>query len=245
MMHGTARAGGPMGGAGVGTAYDSAANRALITGANVTSMITRLGGDPSRSPRRTTRCRRSRSARSARHPGHDQHRSAPPLPVRARRERHRGQFSQWPETLGFAALGDAALDAPVRRHRAAGVSRRRHPHGAVAASRPRHRAAVERASTARSARTPISPAAWCARTSRASSTALSGVDSCAVLLTVVKHWVGYGAAKEGFDSHNYVRPLRDVLRAEPRRITSARSSARSRRTSRGVMPTYSILEGAT
>src|SRR5689334_21671641 len=46
MMHGTARSGGPMGGAGVGTGYDTAANRTLIEGAKVNSMITRLGGDP-------------------------------------------------------------------------------------------------------------------------------------------------------------------------------------------------------
>jgi beta-glucosidase len=62
--------------------------------------------------------------------------------------------------------------------------------------------------------------------------------------TVVKHWVGYGAAKEGFDSHNYygrfatfpganfeyhVRPFLPAFAANVA----------------GVMPTYSILEGAT
>jgi beta-glucosidase len=62
--------------------------------------------------------------------------------------------------------------------------------------------------------------------------------------TVVKHWVGYGAAKEGFDSHSHygryatfpggrldyhVRPFLGAFAA---RVA-------------GVMPTYSILEGAT
>jgi len=46
MMHGTARGAGPMAMAGVGTSYDTAANRALIDGTKVTSMITRLGGMP-------------------------------------------------------------------------------------------------------------------------------------------------------------------------------------------------------
>src|SRR5258705_9090186 len=46
MMHGTARSGGPMGGAGGGTAYATPPNRALVEGAKVNSMITRLGGDP-------------------------------------------------------------------------------------------------------------------------------------------------------------------------------------------------------
>ena len=46
MMHGTARGVGPLAVAGVGTRYDTTANRALIDGAKVTSMITRVGGDP-------------------------------------------------------------------------------------------------------------------------------------------------------------------------------------------------------
>src|SRR6185503_14098287 len=46
MMHGTARSAGPMGRVGIGTGYDTAASRELIDGAKVTSMITRLRGDP-------------------------------------------------------------------------------------------------------------------------------------------------------------------------------------------------------
>jgi beta-glucosidase len=71
----------------------------------------------------------------------------------------------------------------------------------------------------------------------------SGVDSVGVA-TVVKHWVGYGAADKGWDSHNYygrfatfpgqnleyhVRPFLGALGAHVA----------------GVMPTYSILTGAT
>jgi beta-glucosidase len=70
----------------------------------------------------------------------------------------------------------------------------------------------------------------------------NGVDSVGVA-TIVKHWVGYGAAKLGYDSHNYygrfatfpaqnlayhVRPFRGAFEAHVA----------------GVMPTYSILEGA-
>src|SRR5882762_5174532 len=46
MMHGTARAIGPMGGAGAGSQYDTAANRALIDSVHVNSMITRLNSNP-------------------------------------------------------------------------------------------------------------------------------------------------------------------------------------------------------
>jgi beta-glucosidase len=69
------------------------------------------------------------------------------------------------------------------------------------------------------------------------------VDTGSVL-TVVKHWVGYGAATEGYDSHSFygrfatfpgqnldyhVRPFLGAFAAK----------------AAGVMPTYSILEGAT
>ena len=69
-----------------------------------------------------------------------------------------------------------------------------------------------------------------------------GVDSVGVA-TVVKHWVGYGAAKEGYDSHNFygryatfpgqnlAYHVRPFLGAFAARVA-------------GVMPTYSILEGA-
>lgn len=45
MMHGTARTTGGVGIPGMGGAYDSVANRALIDSAKVTSLITRLNGD--------------------------------------------------------------------------------------------------------------------------------------------------------------------------------------------------------
>ena len=71
----------------------------------------------------------------------------------------------------------------------------------------------------------------------------TGLDTGSVV-TVVKHWVGYGAAKDGFDSHNFygrfatftgpnldyhIRPFLGAFAAH----------------AAGVMPTYSILQGAT
>ena len=47
MMHGTARAVGPMSMAGVGAQYDATANRVLIDSGHVASMITRLRAAPS------------------------------------------------------------------------------------------------------------------------------------------------------------------------------------------------------
>jgi beta-glucosidase len=71
----------------------------------------------------------------------------------------------------------------------------------------------------------------------------NGVDSNGVV-TVVKHWVGYGAAKDGWDSHLYYGrvatfPAHD-LEYHIRPFLGAFAAHAA-----GVMPTYSILEGAT
>src|SRR5258705_3373528 len=109
MMHGTSRSGGPMGGAGVGTAYDTAANRALIESAKVNSMITRLGGDPATLAAQDNALQQLAEGT----------RLGIPLTISTDPRHHfqyvlgatvtAGKFSQWPEALGLAAIGDAAL----------------------------------------------------------------------------------------------------------------------------------------
>jgi beta-glucosidase len=70
-----------------------------------------------------------------------------------------------------------------------------------------------------------------------------GADTAGVL-AVVKHWVGYGAAKHGFDSHSAYGRFATfpggnlAYHARPFQGAFAAGVA-------GVMPTYSILEGAT
>src|SRR4051812_15814268 len=109
MMHGTARSGGPMATAGVGSAYDTAAARALIDSIKVSSMITRLGGDPVTLAEQHTLLQ-SIAERT---------RLGIPITISTDPRHHfqyvlgasvtAGRFSQWPETLGFAALDDTAL----------------------------------------------------------------------------------------------------------------------------------------
>jgi len=63
-------------------------------------------------------------------------------------------------------------------------------------------------------------------------------------VTVVKHWVGYGAANDGFDSHSYYGRFATftgpnlAYHVQPFLGAFAAHVA-------GVMPTYSILQGAT
>ncbi|HWE42649.1 MAG TPA: glycoside hydrolase family 3 N-terminal domain-containing protein, partial [Gemmatimonadaceae bacterium] len=242
MMHGTARSGGPMGVAGVGVQYDTAANRALIDGAKVTSMITRLGGPPASLA----------AASNALQQLAEGTRLGIPLTISTDPRNHfqfvlgasvtAGQFSQWPETLGFAALGDTALmrrfgDVARQEYRAVGIQMALSPQADLA-TEPRW---------SRINGTFGEDAALAGPLVRAYVEGFqhgaNGVDSVGVA-TIVKHWVGYGAAKLGYDSHNHygryatfpgqnlayhVRPFLGAFEAHVA----------------GVMPTYSILEGAT
>ena len=242
MMHGTARGVGPMAMAGVGTTYDTAANRALIDGAKVTSMITRLGGEPAALA----------AQNNAMQEIAERTRLGIPVTVSTDPRHHfqyvlgasitEGQFSQWPETLGFAALGDTALmkrfgDVARQEYRAVGIHMALSPQADLATEPRWSRINGTFGEDADLAGRLV--AAYVAGFQHGTR----GVDSVGVQ-TVVKHWVGYGAAKEGFDSHNYygrfatfpganfeyhVRPFLPAFAANVA----------------GVMPTYSILEGAT
>lgn len=242
MMHGTARAAGAMGGAGVGIAYDSTANRALIDGAKVNSMITRLGGDPA-----TLAVQDNALQEIA-----ERSRLGIPLTISTDPRHHfqyvlgasvtAGRFSQWPEALGFAAIGDAGLmrrfgDIARQEYRAVGIQMALSPQADLS-TEPRW---------SRINGTFGEDADLAGRMVRAYVEGFQhgskGADTGGVL-TVVKHWVGYGAAATGYDSHNYygrkatysgnnlpyhVKPFLGAFAAHVA----------------GVMPTYSILEGAT
>lgn len=242
MMHGTARTGGPTGGVGFGQAYDTVANRALIDSVKVNSMITRLNADP------VTLARQNNALQQIA----ENTRLGIPLTISTDPRSHfqfvvgatsqAGGFSQWPEALGFGALGDTALmrlfgDIARQEYRAVGIHMALSPQADLA-TEPRW---------GRIAGTFGEDAALAERMVQAYVAGFQhgtgGLDTGSVI-TVVKHWVGYGAAKDGFDSHNYygrfavfpgkkldyhIRPFLGAFAAH----------------AAGVMPTYSILEGAT
>ncbi len=247
MMHGTARTPNEMGVPGAGGAYDTAVNRALIDSAKVTSMITRLGGDP-----RSLAAQNNALQEIAEHT-----RLGIPLTISTDPRSHfqyvpgasvrSNQFSQWPEPLGLAAIGDASLvrrfgDIARREYRAVGIQMALSPQADVA-TEPRW---------SRVNGTFGEDAALAERMVRAYVEGFQhgtrGVDSAAVA-TVVKHWVGYGAAREGYDSHNYYGRFatfgtapngKSHLAYHVRPFLGAFAAGVA-----GVMPTYSILEGAT
>lgn len=241
MMHGTARSAGPMGMVGVGTSYDTAGNRALIDGAKVTSMITRLGGGPG-SLATESNVLQEIAERT---------RLGIPITISSDPRHHfqyvvgasvsEGQFSQWPETLGLAALGDTALvrrfaDIARQEYRAVGIHMALSPQADLA-TEPRW---------SRINGTFGEDADLAGRMVRAYVAGFqhgtTGADSAGVL-TIVKHWVGYGAAKDGYDSHNYYGRFATFpgknFEYHVRPFLSAFAVHVA-----GVMPTYSILEGA-
>lgn len=242
MMHGTARSVGPMGRVGVGTEYDVAEMTALLRDTGINSYITRLGGA---APALAAENNKLQEAAEGTRLG---------IPVTVSTDpRHHfqfvlgasvqsAQFSQWPEPLGFAALRDTALmrrfgDIARQEYRAVGIHMTLSPQADLA-TEPRWsrmngtfgedpqlagelvRAYVEGFQHGR-----------------------RGTDSAGVL-AIVKHWVGYGASKDGFDGHNYYGRFAPVsgnaLATHVRPFLGAFAINVA-----GVMPTYSILEGAT
>ncbi len=151
-----------------------------------------------------------------------------------------GGFTLWPDTLGFAALGNADLvrqfgDIARREYRAVGIHMALSPQADVG-SEPRW---------SRFSATFGSDPATISRLVGAYVEGFQGGKNGLTrdgVATVVKHWVGYGAEPEGFDGHNYYG--RDVHLSEASFADHVRAfdgafAARSA----GVMPTYVVLHG--
>lgn len=148
-------------------------------------------------------------------------------------------FSVWPETTGLAAIGDAATvrrfaDIARREYRAVGIHMALSPMADLATEPRWPRINGTFGEDAQLARRLVGAYVEGFQGGREGA----GSDGVA---SVVKHWVGYGAAAEqGFDSHNpygryaafpggnfaqHIVPFEDAFAAQVA----------------GVMPTYSIL----
>ncbi|WP_031295840.1 glycoside hydrolase family 3 protein [Sphingobium ummariense] len=151
-----------------------------------------------------------------------------------------GGFTLWPDTLGFAALGDANLvrrfgDIARQEYRAVGIHMALSPQADVG-SEPRW---------SRFSATFGSDPAAISRLAGAYVEGFQGGASGVTregVATVVKHWVGYGAEPNGFDGHNYYGghvTLSETSFADHVRAFEGPLAARSE----GVMPTYVALRG--
>jgi beta-glucosidase len=151
-------------------------------------------------------------------------------------------FSQWPETLGLAAIGDKDLvrrfgDIARQEYRAVGI----------------HMALSPQADLATEPRWPRTTGTFGSRASAVSDLVGAYVEgfqhgkegvSTDGVATIVKHWVGYGAQPNGFDAHSYYGRFAKLSDASFAQHVAAFQGALEAH-SAGVMPAYPILQGVT
>ncbi len=240
MMHGTAPSVGPGSGMGVGSQYDLDRAREMIDKRKVVTFITRLAGDPVRLAGENNKLQEI--AESGR--------LGIPATISTDPRNHfqfvlgasvsAGGLSKWPETLGLAAIGDAALtrrfgDIARQEYRAVGIQEALSPQVDLASDPrwPRINGTFgEDAQLSKSM-----AEAYVAGFQNGEN----GINKDSVV-AVAKHWVGYGAAKDGYDSHNaYGRHATFPGNNFAEHLIPFEGAFKAK--VGGVMPTYSILDG--
>ncbi|WJV52214.1 glycoside hydrolase family 3 N-terminal domain-containing protein [Prodigiosinella aquatilis] len=241
MMHGSAPTAGSVTGA--GTTYDFVAAKEMIVGKHVNSFITRLSGEkPAQMAEENNQLQQiAENTRLG-------------IPITISTDPRNsfqyltgatvasGKFSKWPETLGIAAIGDETLarhyaDIIRQEYRAVGITEALSPQADLATEPrwPRINGTFgeDPALTKKMVRGYIT----------GMQNGENGLNDQSVI-SIVKHWVGYGAAQDGWDSHNaygkYAVFSKNNLQQHIEPFTGAFEAHVA-----GVMPTYSILKHAT
>ncbi|WP_226938965.1 glycoside hydrolase family 3 protein [Janthinobacterium sp. FT14W] len=201
MMHGTAPTVSDPSGIGLGGAYDLAALQDLVVKQYVNTFITRMAGDTANMADQYNKLQAL--SETSRHG----------IPVSISTDpRHHFQytvgasagtkgFSQWPETLGLAAIGDDALvrrfgDIARQEYLAVGITQALSPQADLATEPRWSRINGTFGEDADLAKRMVQ------HYIEGFQDGNTGLHDGSVV-AVVKHWVGYGATKEGFDGHNY------------------------------------------
>jgi beta-glucosidase len=242
MVHGTLPGVGPMASIGTGAEYDLAKVRKFITEDHVNTFITRLNTSAA------TFAKQNNEVQAIAE-------SSPwgiPVTISSDPRHHFEQvlgatmqdraFSMWPEPLGFAAANDPELtrrfgDVVRQEYEAVGIRESLAPQADLA-TEPRWARANgtfgEDADTAK-------------RMVEAYVTGIQngadGLNSGSVV-AVVKHWAGYGAAKDGWDGHNYYGRYAEFSGHNFEQHLIPFTGAFAAHVG-GVMPTYSILQNVT
>ena len=238
LVHGTLATVGASVGRGTG-GYDESKVRAFIGDAHINSFITRLSGTAEFLANQNNRIQELAEST----------RLGVPVTISTDPRNHfeyiagasvqAGSFSKWPELLGFAAAGDENLvrsfaDIARQEYLAVGIRETLSPQADLATDPrwPRINGTFgEDAETAR-------------RLLRAYvegfQAGKSGPNPSSVL-AIVKHWVGYGAQKDGWDSHNYYGRFADFPGNNFAYHVIPFTGAFDANVA-GVMPTYSILQ---
>lgn len=238
MVHGTLPSSGPLAPLGVGKEYDLVKVRQFIDEDHVSTFITRLNGSAEFFAKQNNEVQAI--AESSRW--------GIPVTISSDPRHHFEQvlgatmqdraFSMWPEALGFAAVNDPALtrrfgDVVRQEYEAVGIRESLAPQADLA-TEPRwariNGTFGEDADTAK----------------RMMEAYVAGIQNGAdglnagSVVAVVKHWVGYGAAKDGWDGHNYYGRFADFSGHNFLQHLIPFTGAFAVHAG-SVMPTYSVL----
>lgn len=241
MMHGTIQTVDGLPGIGNGSTLDSALMSTFIQTKGVNSFISRMSGDAA------TLAAGHNSLQALAEGA----RLAIPVSVSSDPRNHfdntvgqsvaAGSFSKWPQPLGFAAIGDVALtrqfaDIARREYRAVGLHVALSPQADLATEPrwPRVFGTFGEDVDTVSAHVGAYVEGFQAGT--------GGIRRDSVV-AVVKHWVGYGAAKDGWDSHNPYGRFMTFPGANFAAHVRAFDGAFAAKAG-AVMPTYSMPEGS-
>ena len=148
-------------------------------------------------------------------------------------------FSMWPEPLGFAALNDPELtrrfgDVVRQEYEAVGIRESLAPQAGLATEPRWARINGTFGEDANVAKGMVE--AYVAGIQNGAD----GLNSGSVV-AVVKHWVGYGAAKDGWDGHNYYGRYADFSGHNFAQHLIPFTGAFAAHVG-SVMPTYSVLQ---
>jgi beta-glucosidase len=242
MVHGTLPGVGPMASIGTGAEYDLAKVRKFITEDHVNTFITRLNTSAA------TFAKQNNEVQTIAE-------SSPwgiPVTISSDPRHHFEQvlgatmqdraFSMWPEPLGFAAANDPELtrrfgDVVRQEYEAVGIRESLAPQADLATEPRWARANGTFGEDADTAKRMVE--AYVAGIQNGAD----GLNSGSVV-AVVKHWAGYGAAKDGWDGHNYYGRYAEFSGHNFEQHLIPFTGAFVAHVG-GVMPTYSILQNVT
>jgi beta-glucosidase len=241
MMHGTAVAlGGPLARIGIGDEYGIDELTTLVVESHVNSFITRLRLSPAEIAAQNNRLQTVAASG----------RLGIPLTISTDPRNHftsltgasvdAAGFSQWPGTLGLAATRDRELvrrfgDVLRQEYRAVGIQMALSPQADLATVPRWPRIDGTFGSDPALVRSLVGAYV------EGIQGGPDGVTTDGVA-AVVKHWVGYGASRDGFDGHNYYGRFSAFPNGDLQDHIDAFLDALAANVS-GVMPTYNILEG--
>jgi beta-glucosidase len=241
MVHGTLPGVGPMASIGTGAEYDLAKVRGFMNENHVSSFITRWHGSAELFAKQNNEVQAI--AESSRW--------GIPVTISSDPRHHFEQvlgaamqdraFSLWPEPLGFAAANDLELtrrfgDVVRQEYEAVGIRESLAPQADLATEPRWARANGTFGEDADTAKRMVE--AYVAGIQNGAD----GLNSGSVV-AVVKHWAGYGAARDGWDGHNYYGRFADFSGHNFTQHLIPFTGAFEAHVG-SVMPTYSVLQGA-